>query len=100
MQSKVEKIVPSETNPALAGGVVVNGKTLPADFVVMGVGVAPATEFLKGNTELSLERDGGVEVDEFLKVKGMKDVYAIGDIAVHPQHDGESRRIEHWNVSS
>jgi apoptosis-inducing factor 3 len=99
MKSKVEKIVPSETNPALAGGVVVNGQTLRADFVVMGVGVAPATEFLRGNAELELERDGGVKVDEFLRVKGLRNVYAIGDIAVHPQQDGESRRIEHWNVS-
>lgn len=80
MSSKVEKIVASEENPNLAAGVVVNDTTLPADFVIMGVGVAPATEFLKGSG-LELERDGGVKVDKFLKVtsgKNTSNVYAIG----------------------
>lgn len=81
MSSKVDKIVPQEGNPNLAGGVVVNGVTLPADFVIMGVGVAPATEFLKGSG-IPLERDGAVKVDEYLRVKGLpagvQDVYAIG----------------------
>jgi hypothetical protein len=35
MASKVEKIVPQEGNPTLAGGVVVNGTTIPADIVIM-----------------------------------------------------------------
>ncbi|KAJ7284662.1 hypothetical protein C8J57DRAFT_1670192 [Mycena rebaudengoi] len=99
MSSKVEKIVPQEGNEALAGGVVVNGETLPADFVVMGVGVAPATGFLK-ESGMPLERDGGVKVDENLQVPGYNDVYAVGDIAHYPQLEtGEFRRIEHWNVA-
>jgi NADPH-dependent 2,4-dienoyl-CoA reductase/sulfur reductase-like enzyme/nitrite reductase/ring-hydroxylating ferredoxin subunit len=101
MSSKVEKIVPSEENPNLAAGVVVNGTTLPCDFVVMGVGVAPATQFLKGSG-IETEKDGGVRVDEFLRVKTGKDtknVYAIGDIAIYPQANGEETRIEHWNVA-
>ncbi len=48
MSSKVDKIVPQEGNPELAGGVVVNGETLPCDFVIMGVGVAPATKVPEG----------------------------------------------------
>lgn len=81
MQSKVEKIVPKEDNPKLAGGVVVNGQLLPADFVVMGVGVRPATDFLK-DSGLQIERDGGVRVDEYLRVRSGPDtenVYAIGE---------------------
>lgn len=80
MLSKVEKIVASETNPELAVGVIVNGNTLPADFVIMGVGVAPATEYLKGSG-IELERDGGVKVDKYMRVKTGKDtkhVFAIG----------------------
>jgi NADPH-dependent 2,4-dienoyl-CoA reductase/sulfur reductase-like enzyme len=80
MASKVEKIVPQEGNPALAGGVVVNGTTIPADFVIKGVGVAPATAFLKGSG-IKLESDGGVKVDQYLRVQSgpdMNDVYAIG----------------------
>jgi hypothetical protein len=117
MKSSVEKIIASsDTDSKLAIGVMVNGETLPADFVIMGVGVAPATAFLK-DSAISLERDGGIKVDEYLKVPGLDGVYAIGeepvrmsfrkcpltyciagDIAHFPQINGESRRIEHWNV--
>ena len=85
MSSKVEKIVPQEDNPNLAGGVVVNGTTIPCDFVVMGVGVAPATAFLK-KSGIELEKDGGIKVDEYLRVKSGKDtknVFAIGIFCLH-----------------
>lgn len=87
MSSKVEKIIPQEDNPNLAGGVVVNGTTIPCDFVVMGVGVAPTTAFLKGSG-IELEKDGGIKVDEYLRVKSGKDtknVFAIGMLCLHPQ---------------
>jgi NADPH-dependent 2,4-dienoyl-CoA reductase/sulfur reductase-like enzyme len=80
MQTKVEKIIPREDNPKLAGGVVVNGTTLPADFVVMGVGVRPATDFLK-DSGIELEKDGSVRVDEYFRVRTGPDtenIYAIG----------------------
>ena len=105
MSSKVSKLVPSSTDPSAVGSVVVAGPsgeetTLEADFVVMGVGVGPATKFLK-DSGWELERDGGVRVDEYLRVVGKENVYAIGDIAHYPQAEtGEVRRIEHWNVSS
>ncbi|OCH94795.1 hypothetical protein OBBRIDRAFT_788801 [Obba rivulosa] len=107
MQSKVGKIVASDADPSRAGAVVVTSEsgqsiTLPADVIVMGVGVAPATEYLKASKgfEQVVDRTGAVHVDEFLQVKGLKDVYAIGDIAMYPQPGtGEMRRIEHWNVA-
>ena len=80
MKSAIDKIVASEANPKVASGVVVNGETLPADFVIMGVGVAPATEFLKGSG-IDIERDGGIKVDQYLRVKSGPDtqnVFAIG----------------------
>ncbi|KAG6850699.1 hypothetical protein H0H93_009857 [Arthromyces matolae] len=101
MNSKVEKIVPQESNPNLAGGVIVNGVTLPADFIVMGVGVAPATEYVKGSG-IELENDGGIKVDKYLRVQSGPDqenVYAVGDIATYPQFTGAFARIEHWNVA-
>ncbi|KAI0714432.1 hypothetical protein C8T65DRAFT_644304 [Cerioporus squamosus] len=107
MESKVEKIVPSESDPSVASAVVVTSgsgqsTTLQADVVVMGVGVAPATEYLKSSKgfEQVVDKTGAVQVDEYLKVKGLENVYAIGDIAMYPQPGtGESRRIEHWNVA-
>ena len=83
----------------------------------MGVGVVPATEFLKGSG-IDVEKNGGIRVDEYLRVRsvGTNDVYAIGrslaiydsrllmlsfpgDIAIYPQIQGEEIRIEHWNVA-
>lgn len=76
---------------------------IEADFIVTGVGVSPATEFLKqsdGFPQGVLQKDGGVLVDEHLKVRGLDDVFAIGDIAVYPRiPHGEETRIEHWNVA-
>ncbi|KAF7327448.1 hypothetical protein MKEN_00322900 [Mycena kentingensis (nom. inval.)] len=99
MQTKIEKIALKEDDETVAVGVVVNGETIPCDFVVMGVGVAPATQFLK-DSGVPTERDGGVRVDEYLKLTGYEDVYAVGDIAHYPQDQtGELRRIEHWNFA-
>jgi len=102
MSSKVEKLLPSASDSSAVGSVVIGGggPTLEADFVIMGVGVAPATGFLK-DSGFTLEKDGGVKVDEYLRVVGQQDVYAVGDIAVFPQTETSvHRRIEHWNVAS
>ena len=100
MQAKVDKIVPSDSDSSLASAVVVTGDdgkstTLQADVVVMGVGVAPATEYLKSSKgfEQVLERGGGVYVDEFLQVKGVPDVYAIGMSLFVSCQEGLSRRM-------
>lgn len=65
----------------------------------MGTGVSPATDFLK-ESGFSLEKDGGIAVDEYLRVKGESNIYAIGDIAHYTQFpDKFQRRVEHWNVA-
>ena len=108
MNAQVSKIIPSSSDPSQAEAVVIKSSsgehTLPADAVIMGVGVGPATEFLKSGQstgfENALDKSGAVLVDEYLRVKGLEGVYAIGDIAMYPQPGiGELRRIEHWNVS-
>lgn len=106
MDSQVVRIVASKSDPCKAEAVVVKKGneevTLPADVVVMGVGVAPATEYLKASKGFgeALDKSGAVLVDEYLRVRGFQDVYAIGDIAMYPQPGtGELRRIEHWNVA-
>lgn len=105
MQSKIQKLSasPSSGNVSSVTFIDASGKeqTLEVDAVIMGAGVAPATDFLKGGP-FQLEKDGGLVVDELLRVKGFEDagVYAIGDIAHYPQAPtGDLRRIEHWNVS-
>ncbi|PVF94885.1 hypothetical protein CPB86DRAFT_788667 [Serendipita vermifera] len=102
MSASVESIEASSSDPTKACAVKLkDGTRLEADVVITGVGVAPATEFLKDNDGIKLEKDGGVIVDEYLRVIGVSNVYAIGDIAIFPQVEEQTpKRIEHWNVAS
>lgn len=102
MDAGVEKALPSKADPSKAGFVVLkDGTQLPCDLVILGVGVSPATKFLDG--QVKLEKDGGIAVDEYLKVNDADDIYAIGDIAhfpyTGPGESGKNIRIEHWDVA-
>ncbi|KAI0067379.1 flavoprotein [Artomyces pyxidatus] len=95
--TSVKAIRPGQS--ALTEVELATGEVLPADAIVMGVGVRPATDYLK-NSGWQLEKDGGIKVDEYLRVPGIQNVYAIGDIATYPQlATGGFKRIEHWNVA-
>jgi len=104
MGASVDKATPSKNDSSKVGAVhLKDGTVLEADLVIEGVGVAPATEYLKDNSGVTLEKDGSLKTDESFAVNGLKDVYAIGDIATYPYHgpggDGSPVRIEHWNVA-
>jgi NADPH-dependent 2,4-dienoyl-CoA reductase/sulfur reductase-like enzyme/nitrite reductase/ring-hydroxylating ferredoxin subunit len=73
------------------------GQTLPADAVVLGVGVRPATDFVK--EALTIGKDGGIAVDAYLRAA--ENVYAAGDIARFPLATaaGAPTRIEHWRLA-
>lgn len=101
MSASVEKAEPSASDPSKVGAVVLkDGTRLEADLVILGVGVSPTTTYLKDNKAVSLEKDGSLTVDEKFAVKGLKDVWAVGDIATFPYHgpggEGRPTRIEHW----
>lgn len=71
-----------------------SGERLPADVVVSGVGVDPATGWLSGS---DLETDRGVLVDEHLRTSA-PDVYAVGDVAARWSPRWNTRlRFEHWD---
>lgn len=80
----------------LSTAVLQSGETLPADVVVLGIGVRPATGWLEAS--LPLTRDGGLEVDQHLGVT--EGVWAAGDVAAFGLHPtGARTRIEHWRVA-
>jgi NADPH-dependent 2,4-dienoyl-CoA reductase/sulfur reductase-like enzyme len=104
MGASVEKATPSKSDSSKVGAVhLKDGTVLEAEVVIEGVGVAPATEYLKDNKAVELLKDGSLKTDETFAVEGLKDVFAIGDIATYPYHgpggNGSPVRIEHWNVA-
>ena len=73
--------------------VTASGDRLPADVVVVGVGVRPNTKLAEAG---GLVVDNGVVVGASLRTSH-RDVYAAGDIAnaFHPML-GRHVRVEHW----
>ena len=71
-----------------------NGTVLPANLVVAGLGVTPATQMLRG---VALREDGGVPVGADLRATD--GLYAAGDVAAVPYRGGDPVRVEHWRVA-
>jgi len=69
-----------------------DGSVLPADMVVVGIGIVPAVEPLIAAGAAS---GNGVEVDEFCQTS-LPNIYAIGDCAIHanPFAGGQRIRLE------
>jgi NADPH-dependent 2,4-dienoyl-CoA reductase/sulfur reductase-like enzyme/nitrite reductase/ring-hydroxylating ferredoxin subunit len=75
-----------------------DGEELPADLVVMGVGVKPRTDLAEA---AGIKVDRGILVDERFRASNDR-IYAVGDVARFPLFflgDGESVRIEHFSVA-
>jgi NADPH-dependent 2,4-dienoyl-CoA reductase/sulfur reductase-like enzyme len=85
----VESLVTSEN--AVRAVRLDDGRELPADLVVVAIGMRPATDWLAGSGVVVADgvvTDGGLCTD----VPG---VVAVGDVARHPCR-GVSARHEHW----
>lgn len=84
----------------VSGVLLSDGTTLPADLVVVGTGVLPASGWLAGSGVPLHPGDGGVVCDATLWT-GVPGVYAAGDVAhvVNPVLE-ESMRLEHWTSAA
>jgi len=75
-----------------------DGNLVPADVVVVGIGVAPSTDWLAGS---GIELENGVVCDD--RLYAAPGIVAAGDVARWRwRHDGgeELIRIEHWQVAA
>jgi len=76
-----------------------DGTEVPADVIVVGIGVRPATEWLEGS---GLQLRDGVVCDAGLNAvdadgRQIRGVFAAGDVARWPNElFGEEMRVEHW----
>jgi NADPH-dependent 2,4-dienoyl-CoA reductase/sulfur reductase-like enzyme len=75
-----------------------DGSKVKADLVVFGLGVEPATDWLRGS---GLPVDDGMVCDATGAVEGSTGVVAAGDVARwwHPLYQ-QHLRIEHWDQAS
>lgn len=73
-----------------------NGEVVPADVVIVGIGVAPATSWCEGS---GLTIADGIVCNAQLNA-GPKNVFAAGDVLRWPNHlftdVEETMRVEHW----
>ncbi|KAL0487516.1 hypothetical protein AKO1_008636 [Acrasis kona] len=102
LKADIKHAEPSEQDAKKVGAIrLKDGSIIPADVVVLGVGVTPETSYLKNNSQFTLNKDSSLCVDQYMKVKGVENVYAIGDIAKYPNHQeqGAEVRVEHWDVA-
>jgi NADPH-dependent 2,4-dienoyl-CoA reductase/sulfur reductase-like enzyme/nitrite reductase/ring-hydroxylating ferredoxin subunit len=75
--------------------VLSDGARLTAGFIVIGLGIVPAVEYLSGT---GLVENGAVPVDDGMRTRA-PDIFAAGDIAALPDVEAERRRAEHWVVA-
>ncbi len=78
---------------AVRAVVASDGGEVPADVVVVGVGIRPNVELAD---DAGLLVDDGIVVDEYLRTTD-PDIFAAGDVAnAHNPQNGRHLRVQHW----
>ncbi|XP_062568726.1 apoptosis-inducing factor 3-like isoform X2 [Saccostrea cucullata] len=72
---------------------------LPADVCIMGVGVVPATDFIK-DSGIDMTNRGFIPVNKMMQTN-QSDVYATGDIVEFPLFSvGDQKvNVQHWQMA-
>ncbi|XP_051535924.1 apoptosis inducing factor mitochondria associated 4 isoform X2 [Myxocyprinus asiaticus] len=79
--------------------VLKHGEVLPADIVIVGIGVIPNSDFLK-ETSVEIDSRNAVVVDKFMRTN-IPDVFAAGDVVSFPLPLVGHKRINigHWQLA-
>ena len=73
----------------------ISGDEIPADFVVIGIGVKLNTDLAR-DAGLDLDHTGAITVDQNLRTSD-PDIYAAGDVAAFPdKFTGVRTHLEHY----
>ncbi|XP_001606413.1 apoptosis-inducing factor 3 isoform X1 [Nasonia vitripennis] len=97
--SGIDKFIPREDHPDVVSKVELkDGRQLPADIVILGIGSTLYTDWMKDSGVTMLD-DGSIEVDKYLRTN-VPNVYAGGDIAYAPIYSaGISATIGHYPLA-
>lgn len=68
-----------------------NGKIIDCDFLISATGVTPNCDLFSDMEDCQINNDGGVCIDSNMRVCGISDVYAAGDVC-HCSWD----KSRHW----
>ena len=79
----------------LRGALLSDGTIVEADVCVLALGAEPNAEWLRG-TGAAIDR--GIACDDHLRVAGLSNAVAAGDVVrwPHPLFDGERISVGHW----
>lgn len=72
---------------------------LPCDLAILGVGVVPATDFLK-DSDITMTNRGFIPVDKNMKTN-VDGIYAAGDIVEFPLFTAGDQQVnvQHWQMA-
>jgi 3-phenylpropionate/trans-cinnamate dioxygenase ferredoxin reductase component len=89
--ARIESLVGTEANNRVTGVRLQGGRIVPAQIVVVGIGVAPVDELAR---QADLRCENGIVVDQYCRTSDPR-IYAAGDCARGPnKHYGVDIRLE------
>ena len=100
IKNNVELILGTSAQEITESTVVLsNGDELPAEMIILAIGVRPDIKLAK-EAGLTIGARGGIEVDEFNRTSNL-DIYAVGDVAEKTDAiDGSSTLVPLANLAN
>ncbi len=83
-------------NGRVARVILADGTAMPADVVIVGIGIAPHVAAL---ATAGADAPNGVAVDEYCRTS-LPDIYAVGDCALHRNVFGPDRQVRVESVQN